>query len=435
MKKHFDGIAWGMAADAREALAARIESIKSLVALGALSENSKQLAAMGKNPIAPTITDGVACFDVIGDIIARASFVEKIYANAIDPFDIANTFDALAKDPSVKSAEVLVDSNGGTISGSNEARASIARFQAAGKTLAVHIVGTMASATYWIFSGADKITATQTSKIGSLGVCYVPRDTTEMQKAGGVRREVIASGQLKALGEDGAITPEYRDQLKRSVDSLVSVFRDAVASGRGLSGEKLDAVFSGDVWHAKEAKALGLIDEIEDGEPLICTPSDQVEPKQENETPDASASAKKINPSAAADIPTEARMDPKLMAALAALCAEHPTQAAALVAKANAPGATAEDLHGIIAKAKDEALAKATATIADLTAKATASDAARVKAESDLAALKAHGTLHNDPGPDASKEQNNLPKFTNEQAAKGQIPAEIFKSGKFVIAG
>jgi ClpP class serine protease len=294
----------------------------------------------------------------------------------------------------------------------------------------------MASATYLIFSSADEITATPTSRVGSLGVVYVPRDTTEMQKTTGIKREIIASGQFKALGEDGAITPEYRAQLQRSVDALVSVFRDAVASGRGLSGEKLDAVFSGDVWHAKEALALGLIDEIEDGEPLICEPSDQVKPEKEDdeeETPDASASAQKLNPSAAADFPTEARMDPKLMAALAVLSAENTNHAAALVAKASASGATAEDLHGIIAKAKDEDLAKATATIADLTAKATAADAARVKAESDLAALKAHGTAHQDPGADASKTGAVLPKFTLDQAAKGQIPADVLKSGAFEV--
>jgi signal peptide peptidase SppA len=424
-----------MTTEARDALMAKIESIASLASLGVMSEASKNLALTGKNPIAPTITDGVACFDVIGELIARASVVEKIYANAIDPFDIAAAFDELAKNQSVKQATVFVDSPGGTINGSNEARAAISRFQAAGKKLVVRVVGAMASATYWVFSGADEITATPTSKIGSLGIVYVPRDTTEQQKTIGIKQEIIASGQLKALGQDGAITPEYRAQLQRSVDALVSVFRDAVAYGRGLTGEKLDAVFSGDVWHAKEAKALGLIDEIEDGEPLICTPSDQVEPKQEKETPDASASAQKINPSAAADIPTEARMDPKLMAALAALSAQHPNHAAALVAKASASGATAEELHGIIAKAKDEDLAKATATIADLTAKATAADAARVKAESDLAALKAHGTAHQDPGADASEKPNvktiSLAEFNKNQGEH----ADAIRKGTTVVAG
>ena len=128
-------------------------------------------------------------------------------------------------------------------------------------------------------------------------------------------------------------------------------------------------------------------------------------------------------------------MDPKLKAALAALCAEHPTHAAALVAKAIASDATAEDLHGIIAKAKDEDLAKATATIADLTAKATAAEAARVKAESDLAALKAHGTAHQDPGPDSSNKQNiktiSLAEFNKNQGEH----ADAIRKGTTVVAG
>jgi signal peptide peptidase SppA len=435
MKRSFDGIAWGMTTEAREALAAKIESIAAIAALGALSETSKQLALTGKNPISPTISDEVASFDVIGDLLARASVAEKLYANAIDPFDIAAVFDDLAKNPAVKEASVFVDSAGGTINGSNEARAAITRFQAAGKKLCVHVVGAMASATYWVFSGADEITATATSKIGSLGIVYLPKDTTELQKNTGVRTEIVSSGNMKSLGSDGAITQEYRAQLQRSVDALVSVFRDAVSYGRGLTGEKLDAVFSGDIWHAKEAMALGLIDAIEDEECMITDTTSPIQPEPEEETPDAKASASNLTQSAAADIPTEARMDPKLMAALAALSAQHPTHAAALVAKASASGATAEDLHGIIAKAKDEDLAKATATIADLTAKATAAEAAKAKAESDLAALKAHGTAHKDPGADASDKPNvktiSLAEFNKNQAEH----ADAIRKGLTVVAG
>jgi hypothetical protein len=178
-------------------------------------------------------------------------------------------------------------------------------------------------------------------------------------------------------------------------------------------------------------------DEIEDGECLVMDNDTETPPTQNNEEEtelDAKASDKSTT-SAAADIPTEARMDPKLMAALAALSAQHPTHAAALVAKANASGATAEDLHSIIAKAKDEDLVKANAMIADLKAQAKALEDAKVKAESDLAALKAHGTAHQDPGADSSNKQNiktiSLAEFNKNQGEH----ADAIRKGTTVVAG
>lgn len=409
---------WAITRDALRSLEARAESMADLIAKGmaapqplSISTDEKaRLSWNGGNPVVPEIANGVATIEIMGDLIARAPWWAKAYLGVVDPFDVADAVDALAADDSITALVIEMDCCGGTTTGTAEAAAALTRFQGAGKTVEVRAAGTIASAAYWIAAGADKITATATTRVGCLGTLMVLCDDTAMQAAAGCRLEVIASAPGKGLGMDGAITPALRAQSQRAVDALTVVFRDAVAAGRGLSGAKLDAVFTGDYWIGAEALALGLID-------AVASPSDELDQPDGNDpapppappaldgdtdpSPSAKALAPSTQPAAAGDKKESTTMDKALQAALAALTNTHPAHAAALVAHATKDGTTADGLRAfaseLVAKATADELAATKAKLAEAEAKARADAEALTKANAEVSKLKGHQQA-TDPG-------------------------------------
>ena len=58
----------------------------------------------------------------------------------------------------------------------------------------------MASAAYWIASAADKVVASPSSTVGSVGVYMVVADYSKAAEAQGIKMVVIKSGKFKGAG-------------------------------------------------------------------------------------------------------------------------------------------------------------------------------------------------------------------------------------------
>lgn len=404
-----------MPPDAQRAILAQMSAVSALAAAGMAPADAVRAAYNGQPTIAPVIDGDRATIAVHGPLIARAPWYAKAYMEAIDPFDVAAVFDALAYDPqftAVKTVVVEVDCCGGTVTGAGEIAAALGRLQASGRTVEVRVEGVCASAAYRAFCGADRILASPDSLVGSIGVYVVLEDEAAAQAAEGCKPEVISSSPLKGLGADGRVTPELRQETQRRVDAHAQVFYDAVAAARGLTGPALAAVTTGQVWLAKEAQALRLIDAVATlaetpADPAQDTPPAPVPPTLGSESDDdaeATAAATPTNPRAAIPSPTpmESVMDVKCQAALAALTTTHPALASALVAEAVKPGATAEGLEAFAlkatAQAKDAEIAALKADLAKAQAQATTATAAAEK-------LGAHIPTHKDPGQGAPAAQ------------------------------
>jgi ClpP class serine protease len=441
---------WGMTYDARRALEARMESMDALISRGvgilddkgASPSDRMRLIFNGGNPIVAEIVGEVATIEILGDIIARAPWYAKAYMDGVDPFDVADAVDALALNDAVKSLVIEMDCCGGTIAGTAEAAAALTRFQGKGKTIEVRAAGVIASAAYWMVAGADRIVATPTTHVGSLGVYNLLIDETGALHQSGMRMETIVSAAGKGLGTDGRITPAQRDQVQRRVDSLVAVFRDAVGANRGLTGAALDAVFTGDTWLAGEALTLGLID-------AVASPADELDQAKGDTPPpalvvpiplpgDSTESAKSsITPPAAAGSQESNTMDKALMAALAALTETYPTHAAALVKAAQKEGATADGLKAmssdLVAQATGAELATVKASLAAAEKRATDAEAAKAKADADLIAAKAHGQTADPKGGDETiaKDVRRIPIADSAKLTKNDL-ADI-QAGKAAL--
>jgi signal peptide peptidase SppA len=333
----------------------------------------------------------VATVHIDGVLMHAGPWWAKLDGDATDYMDIRAALDEVAQDSGVSEVILAINSPGGDAVGLAETVAAIDRVRAAGKPIRAHIGGMGTSAAYFLASATDEITAEPDALVGSIGTMTVLRDTTGLQSNVGIRLELIASGPEKAMGADGKITPEYRAQTQRRIDAFAAVFREQVGKGRKMTADQVAAVSTGDYWLASDAKFRGLIDAIG------SAPS----PRAVRATAQAAST-----PLAAASNAQESPMDPKILAALAVMSANHPTQAEALAVEAAKPGATVASLEAFIApiaaKAKEDAHA---AEVADLKAKLTAAEKSRdeAKAETEKAkAQAAHQTGAPDVGADAS---------------------------------
>jgi signal peptide peptidase SppA len=123
-----------------------------------------------------------------------------------------------------------------------------------------------ASGGYMLALAADEIVAHPASLVGSIGVIYAGFGFPGAMKKAGVERRLHTAGKNKAFMDP--FSPERKDdvvRLKKLQESLYRYFTALVEDRRGkrLKGPK-SKVFSGEVWTAEEAKALGLIDTVGD---------------------------------------------------------------------------------------------------------------------------------------------------------------------------
>ncbi|MEM1213792.1 MAG: S49 family peptidase [Planctomycetota bacterium] len=175
-----------------------------------------------------------------------------------------------AADPFVDGIMLVIDSPGGTCSGTADLAMDVAA-AAAVKPVHVHVEDLCASAGYWVASQADRISANNgTAWIGSIGTYLGLYDFSGLAAKEGVEAVLFSTGPLKGAGFPGAkITDAQREHFQERVDGLQLEFSAAVAAGRGLPVERVTpglegTLATGGVWGANEAMELGLVDAVED---------------------------------------------------------------------------------------------------------------------------------------------------------------------------
>lgn len=188
--------------------------------------------------------------------------------------------DQVRNDPNVKAVVLRVDSPGGTITGSHYLYHHLKKLQREkeeqGETfpLVVSMGGLAASGGYYISmavgSTPDTIFAEPTTWTGSIGVVIPHYDFTNVLKNWNIKDDSIASHPLKLMGSFTREPPEEfaaqeREILEQLVQESFEDFKDIVKSGRpALSNdpEKLKEVTTGQIFTAKQAHKLGLVDKL-----------------------------------------------------------------------------------------------------------------------------------------------------------------------------
>jgi ClpP class serine protease len=115
----------------------------------------------------------------------------------------------------------------------------------------------MASAAYWIGSQADRVVATPSATVGSIGVYMAFADVSKAYESMGVKMEVIKSGTLKGAGIEGTSLSEgQRADLQEQVNAIHADFRNAVKAKRSSVS---DSDMEGQVFSGRKAASKGLV--------------------------------------------------------------------------------------------------------------------------------------------------------------------------------
>lgn len=175
----------------------------------------------------------------------------------------------LAANTQVSEIVLLIDSPGGSVSGTADLAAAVAR-AALSKRVTCFIEDMGASGAYWIASGATKIFTNSTGLVGSIGVYNLVADDSRFWTATGVDWILVTTGKVKGAIVPGVkITDDAIAALQQRVDAINAIFIAAIAKGRGISVERVRDLADGSVLVGHAALAAGLVDGITTFESLM----------------------------------------------------------------------------------------------------------------------------------------------------------------------
>lgn len=148
---------------------------------------------------------------------------------------------------------------GGTVMGTPETAKRISEINRHIPIVAV-TEDTMASGAYYLAAGAERIVASESSNVGSIGV-YMPWvDRSATLAAQGVKPDPIVNtgGDLKAMGFTGKLTDSQRQFLQERVDANFADFRDHVLNHRTVDASAM----RGQALRGKDALTANLVDAL-----------------------------------------------------------------------------------------------------------------------------------------------------------------------------
>jgi protease-4 len=213
-----------------------------------------------------SVVEEGASFYNLGQKVA----IIEIYGTISGSNDVIRQLKKYSKDSSIPAIVLDIDSPGGAVVPSQEIYEEVLKAKKAGKKVVASLRSLGASGGYYIACSADTIVANPGTLTGSIGVIFEFPVVQELFKKIGVKFEVVKRGELKEVGTSfRSMTQEERDLLQSVIDDTYNQFVDAVKEGRGLEREKILELADGRVFTGRQAKELGLVDELGDIEDAI----------------------------------------------------------------------------------------------------------------------------------------------------------------------
>jgi protease-4 len=188
--------------------------------------------------------------------------------------DYARLFRSLSENDRVRGVVLDIDSPGGSATASNFLHLAVQAL-ARKKPVVAFFRGTGASGAYLFALPAQKIVAIPSALIGSIGVISMRPLIYEAMDRLSLKMSVTKSDKFKDMGSMfRPPTPEEEEKEQELVDDLYEQFLEAVMEGRKMDREQAKAVATGEVFTARKAKDLGLVDELGDLEHAIDVAAD-----------------------------------------------------------------------------------------------------------------------------------------------------------------
>jgi len=200
----------------------------------------------GEGTIAIIPVHGAIAYDTAG------------FSDAANPDEIKELIDEANSDPSVKAIVLDINSPGGTPVASEELMEAINK---SGKPVVSWISDSGTSGAYLAASASDRIVASPSAWVGSIGVILDLTDLSQMYRQMGINKYAIKAGEYKDMGADyRMITDEERQMLQSMVNEEYDYFIRTVAANRNLSVSYVKNLAEGRIFTGRQALRNRLVD-------------------------------------------------------------------------------------------------------------------------------------------------------------------------------
>jgi protease-4 len=177
--------------------------------------------------------------------------------------DMAELIREARLDKDIKALVLRIDSPGGSVTASEKIHRELLAFKKTKRPIVVSMGDLAASGGYYIAAPADEIWASPATITGSIGIFGLfPTAPRTFDKLGigvdGVGTTPL-SGELRV---DRPIGAAAGGLLQSIIERGYEDFLARVAIGRGKTRDQVDAIAQGRVWAGRDAKRLGLVDNL-----------------------------------------------------------------------------------------------------------------------------------------------------------------------------
>ena len=170
------------------------------------------------------------------------------------------TIQNFTDDDQIKAMLIRIDSPGGSVSASQE---MVEAIQSIKKPVVISMGDMAASGGYYVACAGPTIYANPGTLTGSIGVISNIIEYGDLMSFFRIHMHTVKTGDLK---DAGSPYREFNEKDKAYFTALgleiLDQFVDHVATARKLPKEEVSKLADGRVWTGREAKNLGLIDEI-----------------------------------------------------------------------------------------------------------------------------------------------------------------------------
>lgn len=172
--------------------------------------------------------------------------------------------DQLMEDEENQGIILYIDSPGGELYQSDELYLKLLQYkETTGRPIWAYTASEACSGGYYVAMASDKIYSNRNGILGSIGVIMTMEDYSGFMEKMGIKEIQIVSGPNKAMGSGTApLTEEQLAIFQGMVDESYEQFVEVVADGRKMSEDEVKKVADGRIYSARQAKSVGLIDEI-----------------------------------------------------------------------------------------------------------------------------------------------------------------------------
>ncbi len=204
----------------------------------------------------------IAVIYAVGIITSGESTNDSTVGQTVGSDTVVRYLRTAGADNSIKAIVLRIDSPGGSAIASDVIWREITLTREK-KPVIASMSDVAASGGYYIAMPAHAIVAQPSTLTGSIGVVmlkYVIDGT--LQKVG-INVESVSQGRYAQMYSPvRPFTPEERARVEQLMQATYDAFVEKAAAGRNTTPERIDAVGQGRVWTGRQAKQLGLVDEL-----------------------------------------------------------------------------------------------------------------------------------------------------------------------------